>query len=454
MQFGITSIYHFFFVPLTIGLTLLVAIMETQYVRTKNEIYKDMTKFWGKLMLINFAMGVVTGIVQEFHFGMAWSGFSRFIGDVLGAPLASEALIAFFAESTFLGFWIFGWERLSRKAHLAAIWVVAVATVISSFWILLVNSFMQEPVGYVIRNGRAEMESFFALVTNHYLWLQLPHTVASGITTAAMFVLGISCFHLMNYNNTEFFKKSFKMGMIAGFIGLVIVIGFGDLQGKYLVKAQPMKMAAAEALWESKDPAPFSVISVIDEKEHKNLADIEVPKLLSFMALGKFEGKVPGINDIQKLYEQKYGPGDYIPPVWISYISFRIMLICGILMLLLVLVAMFVYWRYKLDVIPLYFQLMIFIIPLPYLANTFGWILTEMGRQPWVVFGLLKTGDAVSKNVSPNTMLVSMLSFLLVYGLLAVIDVFLLFKFARQGVGEAAPAVNFNNRGREGSMWI
>ena len=459
LQFGIVTIYHFFFVPLTIGLTLLVAIMETLYVRKNDPFYKGMAKFWGKLMLINFALGVVTGIVQEFQFGMAWNGFSRFIGDILGVPLASEALIAFFAESTFLGLWVFGWDRLSKKMHLATIWVVAIATVVSSFWILLVNSFMQNPVGYVLRNGRAEMESFSALLTNPVLWLQLPHNVASGLTTAGIFVLVISSYHLMKDDSKMLFRKSFKIGMLAAFVGLVLVMVSGDMSGKYLFKNQPMKMAAAEALWESKDPAPFSVVAIIDTENQKNTLDIEIPNMLSFLALNSFEGKVTGILEAQQQSVDKYGPGNYIPPVIINYISFRVMIVSAGIMLFLVLLAMLVYWRFKLDVIPLYFQLMMFMIPLPYLANSFGWILTEMGRQPWTVTGLLKTADAVSANVNPANVLVSTIGFAAVYSVLAIIDIYLLVKFSKKDPEAEAQlnaegSISIQNKGKEGSMWI
>ncbi len=256
-QFAITTVYHFFFVPLTLGLSVLIAIMETAYVRTGDQEYKKMVKFWGKLFLINFAMGVATGIVQEFQFGMNWSEYARFVGDIFGAPLAIEALLAFFLESTFLGVWVFGWEKLSKRMHLAAIWLVAIGSNLSALWILFANSFMHEPVGFVINKvtGRAQMTDFWALITNRHAWHQFPHVVTSGVTTAAMFVLGISAYHLVRKTEAgEMFTRSFKMAAVYGLVGVVLVTLIGHTQGQYMVETQPMKMAAAEALWETEDP--------------------------------------------------------------------------------------------------------------------------------------------------------------------------------------------------------
>jgi cytochrome bd ubiquinol oxidase subunit I len=454
MQFGVTSVYHFLFVPLTLGLSVLVAIMETLYVRRDNEIYKDMTRFWGRLFLINFALGVVTGIVQEFHFGMAWGGFSRFIGDVLGAPLAIEALAAFFAESTFLGIWIFGWDRISKKLHLACIWVVAAAGAMSAFWILVVNTFMQDPSGYVLENGRARMTDFFSLISSQHLWLQFPHTLMSGFVTGSIFVLGISAYHLLKRSHSEFFMKSVKLAMILGIVSLVLIIFFGDAHGKYLFKAQPMKMAAAEALWESKDPAPLSILSIIDEKEHKNTLEVTIPRMLSFLAYSKFSGKVEGINDIQKRYEAELGPGNYVPPVLVAYLSFRLMVGAGIVMLLAVLLTIFLYWRRRLENSKWFLRFLLVLIPVPYVSNTLGWVLTETGRQPWVVYKVLKVDDAVSKSVPPGVLLFSLVGFVLMYGILAAVDLFLIAKYARLGPEKAAAGKAKKPEGGEASLWV
>ncbi|MDD6058130.1 MAG: cytochrome ubiquinol oxidase subunit I, partial [Clostridiales bacterium] len=325
LQFGVTTIYHFLFVPLTIGLSFLVAILETRYVKTGDERYKQMTKFWGKLFLINFAMGVVTGIVQEFQFGMNWSGYSRFVGDIFGAPLAIEALVAFFIESTFLGVWIFGWEKLSKKVHLASIWLAAIATSLSAFWILLANSFMQNPVGYTLNNGRAEMTDFGALLTNRHLWMQYPHVLTSALTTAGFFIVGISAINLLRKTNKGFFEKSFRFGAIAALIGTALVILVGHEQTRSIAKEQPMKLAAAEALWETSDPAPFAIVANIDQENRTNKAELTIPSGLSFLLYFSTTGEVQGINNLQAELEATHGPGDYIPPVAVIFYSFRAM---------------------------------------------------------------------------------------------------------------------------------
>jgi cytochrome bd ubiquinol oxidase subunit I len=432
-QFAATSIYHFFFVPLTLGLSVLVAIMETFYVRTGNMLYKQMTKFWGKLFLINFAMGVVTGIVMEFQFGMNWSEYSRFVGDIFGAPLALEALLAFFLESTFLGVWIFGWEKLSRKVHLLAIWLVAIGSNISALWILIANSFMQEPVGFEIVNGRAIMTDFSALLTNPNVWVEFPHTIFSGFSTAAMFVFGISAYHLLRNKDSEFFKKSLSMSTIYGFISILLVIFVGHSQAQHMVATQPMKMAAAEALWESENSASFSLFTIVDENDKEDVISIRIPYALSFLAYDRFEGEVKGINELQKSFEAKYGPGNYIPPITLSYWTFRIMVGAGFLMLFIFGLYLYLLWRKKPIEKGWFFKLMPFAIALPYLANTTGWILTEIGRQPWVVYGLMKIEDAVSPSVSAGMVLTTLIGFVLLYGVLMFADVYLLAKFAKAG---------------------
>lgn len=432
-QFGITTIYHFFFVPLTLGLSLLVALMESIYVRTGNETFKRMAQFWGRLFLINFAMGVVTGIVQEFQFGMNWSTYSRFVGDIFGAPLALEALLAFFLESTFLGVWLFGWDKLSKGLHLTAIWLVAIGSILSAFWILIANSFMQEPVGYTIRHGRAEMTNFFALLTNSNLWYQFPHVLMAGLTTAAFFVIGISAYHVLKRSkDSELFRHSLHIGVVTAVIASFLVATVGHLQGQHLVQSQPMKMAAAEALWNSEDPASLSLFAIINEQQRKDVFSISVPDLLSIMSYNKVDAKVQGINDLQAAYQHKYGPGDYIPPVTVTFWSFRIMVGAGTLMILLSLVALFFLLRKELEQKRWLLWLFLPVIGLPYLANTAGWIMTEMGRQPWIVFGLLKTAQAVSPNVNMASVLISLISFTLIYGGLAVADVYLLVKHGKR----------------------
>ncbi len=432
LQFTITCVYHFFFVPLTLGLSILLALMETMYVRTGNELYKRMTKFWGKLFLINFAMGLVTGIVMEFQFGMNWSEYSRFVGDIFGAPLAIEALLAFFLESTFLGIWIFGWDRLSPRMHAATIWMVAIGANLSAFWILIANSFMQEPVGYAIENGRAVMTSFPALLSNPHLWVQFPHVITSGITTAAFFILGISAYHLFyKKRDSDIFLRSFKWGAVAGVIGISMVSLTGHSQAQYMVEAQPMKMAAGEALWETEDPADLSLVTIIDEDQRRNTFDIRIPRALSLLSYNRFDGEVQGINDIQQEYEALYGPGDYIPPVTISYWSFRAMVGVGSLMLLLAFYALFLMLTERLPKANLFLRLMPFAIALPIIGTSTGWIFTEVARQPWIVFGIMRTEDAASPNVTVSMLLTSLIVYTLLYGVLIVVDVYLLAKYAK-----------------------
>lgn len=431
LQFAATTIYHFLFVPMTLGLSVLVAFLETRYYKTNSEYYKKLTKYFGGLFLINFAMGVATGIVQEFQFGMNWSSYSRFVGDIFGAPLAIEALAAFFIESTFLGLWIFGWDKLPKKVHLASIWLVAFASNLSALWIIIANSFMQEPVGYVIRNGRAEMTDFFALIKNPQLWLEFPHTVLSGFVTAGVFVMGISAYNILKKKNLEAFKLSMKIAVIFAGVSLVLVIFVGDLQGKYLVKHQPMKMAAAEAEWESENPAPFNVVAFIDKDNEKNEFEIKIPRMLSFLSYGTFTGEVKGIRELQKEYVKEFGPGNYIPPVGISFWSFRAMIGAGMLMLLLiVLIGFFMYTKRLLDMRWL-LKIVMFMIPLPFICNTAGWMLTEIGRQPWIVYKILKVSDGVSKSVKPELIMVSLIGFVLVYGILLVADMYLIVRYIR-----------------------
>lgn len=439
-QFGITTIYHFFFVPLTLGLSILVAIMETIYVRTGEEVYKKMAKFWGKLFIINFAMGVVTGIVQEFQFGMNWSEYSRFVGDIFGAPLAIEALLAFFLESTFLGIWIFGWERLSKGMHAIAIWLVAIAANISALWILIANSFMQQPVGFVMNNGRAEMNDFFAVIFNPNIWTQFPHVFSSGLATAAFFVLGISAYHLYRRReNMDLFRRSFQIAAIIGALGVVGVIMSGHSQAQHMVEVQPMKMAAAEALWETEDPAAMSLFTVGDESERRDIFAIRIPRLLSLLAYNQLDGAVQGINDLQTQYVAEYGPGDYVPPVAISYWSFRLMVGIGFVMLAAVAYAVFLTMAEQEEKKPRFLRYFPWLIALPYLANVTGWLLTEMGRAPWVVFGLMRLEDAVSPNVTSGMLWITLLGFTLIYGVLMVADIYLLNKYARSVSTELIP---------------
>lgn len=433
LQFAITTVYHFFFVPLTLGLSVLVAVMETVYVTTSQEVYKRMAKFWGKLFAINFAMGVVTGIVQEFQFGMNWSEYSRFVGDIFGAPLAIEALLAFFLESTFLGVWIFGWDRLSKGLHVTAIWLVAIGTSLSALWILIANSFMQQPVGFAIENGRAVMTDFFSVVLNPNVWVMFPHTITAGFATGAFFVLGISAYHLLRKSDVEVFRRSFQIAAIFGAISVVLVILNGHSQAQHMVEVQPMKMAAAEALWTSADPAPLSLLTIGDLSQRREIWSLRLPNALSLLAFNQLYGEVKGIYNLQEEYEARYGPGDYIPPVALVYWSFRAMVGAGFLMLALSLYALFLVMGEAVIQRPSALKFFPLAILLPYLANTTGWLMTEIGRVPWVVFSLMKLDDAVSPTVPAGMVLASLITFSLVYAVLMAADIYLLVNFARAG---------------------
>jgi cytochrome d ubiquinol oxidase subunit I len=434
-QFAITTVYHFFFVPLTLGLVWFVAIMQTMYYRTNDESYHKMAKFWGKLFLINFAMGVVTGIVQEFQFGMNWSDYSRYVGDIFGAPLAIEALLAFFLESTFLGLWIFGEGKISKGAHLATIWLVALGSNLSALFILLANGFMQHPVGYVINPvaGRLELVDFVALVTNPKGWLFFWHTLSAGLVTASFFVLAISAWHLYRKNHPDVFRPSFKMAALLGLIATLLVVVGGDAQGKYVKETQPMKMASIEALWKTEQPASFSIITIGDLSGKEEVWSLRVPYLLSIIACNDISCEVRGVNDVQAEYEKQYGPGDYVPLMVVTYWSFRLMFLSGLLMLLISALAL--WWALKgFSEKRLHWARWgIWIIFLPYIANSCGWILTETGRQPWIVQGLLLTRNGVSPTSTVAWMLVTVSGFTLVYAALMVADVYLLQKYGKAG---------------------
>lgn len=437
-QFGLTTVYHFLFVPLTLGLGWFVAYMQTRYYQTRDEDYRKMAKFWGKLFLINFAIGVVTGIVQEFQFGMNWSEYSRYVGDIFGAPLAIEALLAFFLESTFLGVWVFGEGRVPEKVHLASIWLVAIGSNLSALWILLANGWMQNPVGYVINEvtGRAELVDFFALITNPKGWLFFWHTIAAGLATASFLILGVSAYHIVRKQDLKIFKTSFQMAAIVGLISSTLVFLGGHTNGQYMFETQPMKFSAIEAHWETSAPAEFSILTIGDLSGKREVwsfrtDQIGIPGVLSFLACNNFECEVKGVNQLQAEYEATYGPGDYIPLMVVTYWTFRFMMTVGLIMMLLSFLFLLALRK------PIenagWMKWVPWVIALPYIANTSGWILTEMGRQPWIVQGLLRVQDAVSPNLTTLDLLISLIGYTLVYGSLAFAMVKLMKKYAVAG---------------------
>ena len=434
LQFALTSIYHWLFVPFTLGMTVIVAILEWTFVSTGKEVYQKMAKFWGKLFLINFAMGVVTGIVQEFHFGMNWAEYSRFMGDIFGAPLALEVLMAFFLESTFMGVWIFGWGRLSNKAHATVATLVALGTNLSAFWILVANSFMQHPVGYVIRNGRAEMENFATIVSNGYVPGQFAHIVLNGSMTAGVIIMSISAWHLIRKSHVDFYKTSVKWGMVITLIAGTLGAFAGHHQGQYITKVQPMKMAAMEALWETQDPAPFSLVANIDTKAQQNTGAIEIPGGLSFLTQNSFtSGKVEGIKDLQAKSEAQYGPGNYIPDVPGIFWTFRIMVAAGSIMLLVAFIGLVLNAKGKLVENKTFLKIIFWMLPLPYIAQSTGWFVAEAGRQPWLVYGLQLTANGASKSVTAPEIMTTIIGFTVIYILAAIAALYLAVEHIKKG---------------------
>jgi cytochrome d ubiquinol oxidase subunit I len=434
-QFAITTVYHFIFVPITIGSAFLVAGLQTAWYRTNKEKYLRATKFFGKLFLINFAIGAVTGIVQEFQFGMNWSSYSRFVGDIFGAPLAMEGLLAFFLESTFLGLWIFGWDRLSKKMHLATIWIAATGTLLSAYFILAANAFMQHPVGYEFNpeTGRAELKSIMAVLTQSTAVSAFFHTIPSAFLTAGALFAGIAGWMVLKGRDVEVARPVMKTGLIVVVNSFLIVGVTGDWSARIMTTQQPMKMAAAEALYETKANAPFSLLTIGTLDGSKAVFQLGLPSILSFMSTGDVNGTVEGVNDLQKAYVAEFGEGNYIPNIPLAYWSFRLMIGFGGLAALFALLTL---WYLRKGGLPrgkLYLRTMIALPFLPILANSFGWIFTESARQPWVVFGLFKTADGVSPGVSAGSVLFTMVTFTLLYGVLAVIEFGLMIRTIKVG---------------------
>ena len=426
LQFYATSAFHFLFVPLTLGLSWIVAYMETRYVRTGDKTYLAMTKFWGKIFLINFAVGVVTGITLEFQFGTNWSGYSAYVGDIFGSLLAIEATAAFFLESTFIGVWVFGWQKLSKKAHAGVAWLIAIGSNLSAVWILIANSWMQHPVGYTIRNGRAELTDFFAVITQKFAMLQIIHVLSSAILLAGFLIMGISAYHLLKKQHIDFFSRSFRIGLVCGLVGSLVVAVEGDFHAKDVTEKQPVKLAAMESLWETTRQAPIYLFAVPDEENGRNAVELlPIPGVLSFLGHGDFNAEVKGLNDF---------PRDERPPVLPVFLAFRGMVALGIYFILITLYGML--RRNKLLESPLLLKAMLFSIPLPYLAIQLGWIVTELGRQPWIVWGMMRTSDAASP-IAASQVIMTLIGFTLVYSLLGFAGYYLIYKHAKQGPATA-----------------
>jgi cytochrome d ubiquinol oxidase subunit I len=437
-QFAITTVYHFLFVPITIGLVFLVAGLQTAWYRTSKLKYLRATKFFGKLFLINFAIGVVTGIVQEFQFGMNWSSYSRFVGDIFGAPLAIEGLLAFFLESTFLGLWIFGWDRLPKKLHLASIWLAALGTLFSAYFILAANAWMQHPVGYIINaeKHRAELTNIFTVLTQKTALTSFFHTIPSAVFAGAAFMAGISAWLVIKKKDIEMSRSTMKLGLVTMILSFIVVGVTGDWSARVMTEQQPMKMAAAEALYTTQESAPFSLLTIGTLDGSRSVFQIDIPSVLSFMATGDFKGTVEGVNNLQAEYEKTYGPGDYTPNIPMAYWTFRLMIGFGAIA---VLIALLTLWRMRKGGLPSgkwFLPAMISLPFTPLLAIAMGWIFTETARQPWAVFGLIKTADGVSAVVSAGSVLFTMIVFTLLYGVLAFIEIGLTLKVIQNGPAE------------------
>jgi cytochrome d ubiquinol oxidase subunit I len=432
-QFATTSIYHFLFVPLTLGLGPLVAVMQTIWHRTGDEAWLRLTRFFGTLFLINFAIGVATGLVQEFEFGMNWSVYSKFVGNVFGAPLAIEGLAAFMLESTFLGLWIFGWNRLSTRLHLATLWIAVLGTWLSGYFILVANSWMQHPVGYKIVNGEAQLTSVWALLSNGFALRAYLHTILAGLIFGSIVMLGVCCWHFLRGREVDVFRRAAKLALIVALPVTLLQLVVGNRFGEAVTSAQSMKIAASEAQWNTCQPCGFSLFQIggFTKSDPTPSFSITVPRVLSYMATGSFAGQVEGLNQLQTQERRTYGPGNYMPNVRVIYWSMRVMAYMGVLMFLVAAVGAWLFWRRKLEHTRWFLWTAIVAIAFPYIAATAGWVLTEMGRQPWIVQGLLLTSKANSPSVSTTWLAVSLSFFIALYLVLGVVDFVLMRRYAR-----------------------
>jgi cytochrome d ubiquinol oxidase subunit I len=448
VQFATTSLYHFLFVPLTLGLAPLVAVMQTLWYRSGDEAWLRLTRFFGTLLLINFAIGVATGLVQEFQFGMNWAVYSKFVGNVFGAPLAIEGLAAFALEATFLGLWIFGWDRLSPRMHLATIWLAAAGTWLSGYFILVANSWMQHPVGYKLVDGEAQLTSVWALLSNGFALRAYVHTMLAGLIFGSTVMLGVSCWHFLREHEVDLFRRSAKLALIVAVPATLLQLVVGNRFGEAVTSAQSMKIAASEAQWDTCDPCGFSLFQVggFTEQDETPSFSITVPRLLSYMATGSFSGQVQGLDELQQQEQRQYGRGNYMPNVRVVYWSMRVMAYMGMLAFLVSAVGAWLYRKQKLERSRWFLWTAIAAIAVPYIAASAGWILTEMGRQPWIVQGLLLTSNASSPNVSTTWLGISLAVFVTLYAVLGVVDFVLMRRYARPVVGpkeELAPVVTF-----------
>jgi cytochrome d ubiquinol oxidase subunit I len=453
LQFASTSIYHFLFVPVTIGLAFLVALLQTAWHRKGDPEYLRLTRFFGVLLVINIAIGVVTGLVQEFQFGMDWSAYSRFVGDVFGAPLAMEGLMAFFLESTFLGLWIFGWGRLPKRVHLATIWIVAGGAALSAAFIMAANSWMQHPVGYTLNGGKAQLTSIWAVLTNpEFVWAYV-HVLLAALVTGSVVMLAVSAWHLRREQDQAVFHRTAALGLIVLAPSILFAMMVGSHLGVIETTYQPMKVAAMEAQWDDCGPCSFSAFQVRGGKDDETPTKIlAIPHLLSLLATDSWNGSVTGLNELNAQYQQKYGPGSYIPNVFIQYWAMRVMAYIAVVVFLIALWGVWALYRKRLNTSKWFLRFAIWATVLPFVMNTAGWMLTENGRQPWIVQGLQLTKDGVSPSISASMVAISLAVFVLLYGALAIVDGVLMIRFSRKELdpvppeaaeGDAVPAMSY-----------
>lgn len=427
LQFAVATVFHFLFVPLTIGLSVLIAVMETQYVRSGDPRYRRLARFWGRIFLINFVVGVVTGLTLEFQFGTNWSRYSAYVGDVFGSLLAIEATTSFFLESTFVAVWAFGWKRLSPKMHAVSIWLVAAASVLSSFWILIANAWMQSPVGYAIRNGRAELTDFWAVVTQRFAILEIAHTITAAFVVGSFVVMGVSAYQILRKHQVSTFITSFRIGLVAAVISAVLVVASGHFSGEEVARTQPAKLAAMESHWSTQPRAKIDLLLIPEPENERNSVEMfKVPAALSMLAFRDPNAEVVGLKDIPKADR---------PPVRTVFFSFRLMVLLGVVFI--VLTVMGIGRWHRLERSRRYLRVMLWAIPLPYIACELGWIVAEVGRQPWIVWQVMRTQDAASTSISAGQVAVSLAAFVGVYSLVGLAAVFLMVKSIRKGLPEA-----------------
>jgi cytochrome d ubiquinol oxidase subunit I len=452
-QFAFTSINHFLFIPITIGLAVLTALLQTVWYRKQSPEYLRLTRFFGTLLVINVAIGVVTGLVQEFEFGMNWSSYSRMVGNVFGAPLAMEGLAAFFLESTFLGLWLFGWDKLSRRVHLATIWLVAIGSMLSAAFIMAANSWMQHPVGYQMVNGKPQLNDIWALFTNPVFVWGYAKVIFAALTTGAAVMLAVSAWQLRRGGDRAVFGRSARVALVVLVPAILFAMLVGDELGVIEAKYQPMKIAAAEAQWTTCQPCSFSLFQIGGGNNDQTPTQIlEIPHLLSLLATNHWNGKVIGMNPLQSQYSSRYGPGYYVPDVFIQYWAMRVMAYLALVVTLVALWGLWLYRRRKLATSRRFLWIATWLVVLPFLMNTAGWLLTESGRQPWIVQGIMLTKNGLSPSVSTSALWISVMAFLVIYGILGTVDLLLMLRYSRKelppapaqaAAGEPVPAMEY-----------